>query len=266
MTGIVRRAGQVVQLEVARLQRVVRRGREVGQLPGLAVDDRRRDAAVVEQRGVGGEALLPHQLLVAERALRRRGTRCAGCAGCPPRVGSKPRAHLLSRSSSVATVTVPAFLNSFVDDAAIFPPGNAPLEQAVADHVDHRDEEYADLVGGFVVSDVKIADLAAGGRASAASVETTGRQPRRHRRRRRDRARGHLGLPLGGPVAARRRVRAARRGGPRPQRAAAGPGRRLPRRAARRRGRLRRAADPAAAARRTAGWPRSTSSPRARST
>jgi hypothetical protein len=57
-------------------------------------------------------------------------------------------------------VLIPAFLRSFVDDAAIFPPGNAPLEQAVADHVDHRDEEYADLVGGFVVSDVKVADLA----------------------------------------------------------------------------------------------------------
>ena len=57
-------------------------------------------------------------------------------------------------------MTVPAFLTGFVDDAAIFPPGNAPLEQAVADHVDHRDEEYADLVGGFVVSDVKVADLA----------------------------------------------------------------------------------------------------------
>ncbi len=70
----------------------------------------------------------------------------------------------------MATVTIPAFLNSFVDDAAIFPPGNAPLEQAVADHVDHRDEEYADLVGGFVVSDVKIADLARrGGRAASAS-------------------------------------------------------------------------------------------------
>jgi hypothetical protein len=61
----------------------------------------------------------------------------------------------------VATVSVPSYLTAFVDDAAIFPPGNAPLEQAVADHVDHCDEEYADLVGGFVVSDVKVADLAA---------------------------------------------------------------------------------------------------------
>jgi hypothetical protein len=58
-------------------------------------------------------------------------------------------------------MAVPEFLTAFVDDAAIFPPGNAPLEQAVADHVDHRDEPYAALVGGFVVSDVKVADLAA---------------------------------------------------------------------------------------------------------
>ena len=54
----------------------------------------------------------------------------------------------------------PTYLRGFVDDAAIFPPGNAPLEQAVRDHVAHRSAEYADLVGGFVVSDVKVADLA----------------------------------------------------------------------------------------------------------
>src|SRR4051794_18772327 len=90
---------------------------------------------------------------------RRPGTPCAGCVGHHPRVGSKPRLHLLVSSSSLATMTVPTYLNAFVDDAAIFPPGNAPLEQAVADHVNHREEEYADLVGGFVVSDLKVADL-----------------------------------------------------------------------------------------------------------
>ena len=56
-------------------------------------------------------------------------------------------------------MTVPTYLTAFVDDAAIFPPGNVPLEQAVADHLEHRDEEYADLVGGFVVSDTKVSDL-----------------------------------------------------------------------------------------------------------
>ncbi len=70
----------------------------------------------------------------------------------------------------MATVSIPAYLDSFVDDAAIFPPGNAPLERAVADHVDHRDAEYADLVGGFVVSDVKVADLAEVVSTSSTSV------------------------------------------------------------------------------------------------
>jgi len=55
--------------------------------------------------------------------------------------------------------TVPHWLTDLVDDAAIFPPGNMPLEQAVAEHHGHRSSEYAALVGGFVVSDVKIPDL-----------------------------------------------------------------------------------------------------------
>ena len=46
-----------------------------------------------------------------------------------------------------------------VDDAAIFPPGNLPLAEAVAAHAAHRSAAYADLVGGFVVSDVKLPDL-----------------------------------------------------------------------------------------------------------
>ncbi|MCW2782935.1 MAG: hypothetical protein JWR35_3384 [Marmoricola sp.] len=60
----------------------------------------------------------------------------------------------------MATVTaLPAFLEHFVDDAAIFPPGNVPLEQAVIEHREHLASAYAGLVGGFVVSDVKLPDL-----------------------------------------------------------------------------------------------------------
>lgn len=59
----------------------------------------------------------------------------------------------------MATVTIPAYLAHLVDDAAIFPPGNAPLDRAVAEHLEHRASEYADLVGPFVVSDVKLPDL-----------------------------------------------------------------------------------------------------------
>ncbi len=54
----------------------------------------------------------------------------------------------------------PLWLQAFVDDAAIFPPARTPLEQAVTEHAAHRSSEYAGLVGGFVVSDVKVADLA----------------------------------------------------------------------------------------------------------
>jgi hypothetical protein len=57
-------------------------------------------------------------------------------------------------------MTAPAFLRSFVDDAAIFPPASIDLPQAVAEHRAHRSSEYADVVGGFLVSDVKLADLA----------------------------------------------------------------------------------------------------------
>ncbi len=56
---------------------------------------------------------------------------------------------------------IASFLTALVDDAAIFPPGNVPLDRAVHEHLVHREAEYADLVGGFVVSDVKIADLSA---------------------------------------------------------------------------------------------------------
>ena len=54
----------------------------------------------------------------------------------------------------------PAFLDALVDDAAIFPPGNVPLDQAVKEHREHRAAPYAALVGGFVVSDTRLADLA----------------------------------------------------------------------------------------------------------
>src|SRR5665811_1478158 len=38
--------------------------------PRLGADDRRRDTPVVEQRGVGGEAFLPYQLLAVQASVR----------------------------------------------------------------------------------------------------------------------------------------------------------------------------------------------------
>lgn len=41
-------------------------------------------------------------------------------------------------------------LAGLFDDAALFPPGNAPMEQAVPAHAEHRTAWYADLVGPFL--------------------------------------------------------------------------------------------------------------------
>ena len=55
--------------------------------------------------------------------------------------------------------SVPDSLAAIVDDAAIFPPGNAPLDRAVVDHEAYRTGEIAALVGPFVISDARLTDL-----------------------------------------------------------------------------------------------------------
>ena len=54
---------------------------------------------------------------------------------------------------------IPDWLTGLVDDAAIFPPGNVPLDRAIAEHRLHRTSEYAALLGGFVISDVRLPEL-----------------------------------------------------------------------------------------------------------
>ncbi|WP_310964306.1 hypothetical protein [Nocardioides terrisoli] len=61
--------------------------------------------------------------------------------------------------SSSDTPGTPEFLSEIIDDAAIFPPGNAPLDRAVEDYLARRPEPHGGLVGGFVVSDVKLPEL-----------------------------------------------------------------------------------------------------------
>jgi len=56
---------------------------------------------------------------------------------------------------------VPALFEGMVDDAAVFPPGNAPLDRAVVDHHRHREAWYAGLVGPLVVPASAAADLIA---------------------------------------------------------------------------------------------------------
>ena len=69
---------------------------------------------------------------------------------------------------------VPAEYSALVDDAAIFPPGNAPLPDAVEAFRSHRDEPYADLVGPFVVGDTRLPELVEVlGRGSAEPLPVT---------------------------------------------------------------------------------------------
>ena len=154
---------QPVQLEVPRLERVVRGHGQVRQLPDLAVDDRRRDAAVVEQRGVGGEPLLAHQLLVAERALlvAERGVPLRRDLAdlpvvrhqIPPIIErSRPLCAVLARVTPCRATCHQSSTRpgcDLVDDAAIFPPGNAPLDEAAGRALERRQTCYAGLVGSL---------------------------------------------------------------------------------------------------------------------
>lgn len=56
------------------------------------------------------------------------------------------------------------------DDAAMFPPGNLPLAEAVIAHRRHRSSWYADLVGPLVVPAAALADLAGAGPLDVAVV------------------------------------------------------------------------------------------------
>jgi hypothetical protein len=67
---------------------------------------------------------------------------------------------------------LPDAWRGLVDDAAIFPPGDAPLDAAAADHQARRSQPHADLVGTFVVRDTDIPALKA--TPLALSVVVTG--------------------------------------------------------------------------------------------
>jgi len=64
----------------------------------------------------------------------------------------------------VAPTSEPTFPDAWrglVDDAAIFPPGNADLTEALQAWAARREEWYADLVGSFVVTDTRLGSIPA---------------------------------------------------------------------------------------------------------
>ena len=54
---------------------------------------------------------------------------------------------------------LPDAWRGLVDDAAVFPPGDAPLPEALTAYVGRREEWCADLVGSFVVTDTALPDV-----------------------------------------------------------------------------------------------------------
>jgi hypothetical protein len=77
--------------------------------------------------------------------------------------------------------SLPAAWSGLVDDAAVFPPGDADLPDAVSAYAARRGEWYADLVGPLVVKDTQLADVPTdvpvsvvltGGAGSVAGVAT----------------------------------------------------------------------------------------------
>ncbi|HZB47748.1 MAG TPA: hypothetical protein VE547_01530, partial [Mycobacteriales bacterium] len=54
-----------------------------------------------------------------------------------------------------------ALLAALVDDAALFPPGNAPMRAALAGHREHRRGPHAELVGRFLCPASRLGELQA---------------------------------------------------------------------------------------------------------
>ena len=66
----------------------------------------------------------------------------------------------------------PETFAALVDDAAVFPPGNADLADALAAYADRADAWWSDLVGSFVITDTALGSVPAGVPVSV--VLTTG--------------------------------------------------------------------------------------------
>jgi hypothetical protein len=56
-------------------------------------------------------------------------------------------------------VSVPPLFSGLFDDAALFPPGNAPMAEAITGHARYQREWYADLVARFVCPAGRLAEL-----------------------------------------------------------------------------------------------------------
>jgi hypothetical protein len=81
--------------------------------------------------------------------------------------------------SVVMSIATPTFLRRLIDDAAIFPPGNAPLPVGVREHFAIRRDGRSDVVGPFIVDvdRLQAAALLAREMHSALDVSVVVREP-----------------------------------------------------------------------------------------
>jgi hypothetical protein len=56
-------------------------------------------------------------------------------------------------------VAPPVLFDGWIDDAAMFPPGNASVDEAVGAHLRYRRSWFASLIGPLLVSDLKFAEV-----------------------------------------------------------------------------------------------------------
>ena len=69
---------------------------------------------------------------------------------------------------------IPPLFRRLCDDAALFPPGNAPLDVAVRQHLEYRASPFADLVGPLVVPMDRVTELDLTARMEVTLTASTG--------------------------------------------------------------------------------------------
>ncbi|MFB7674353.1 hypothetical protein ACFC26_23370 [Kitasatospora purpeofusca] len=79
--------------------------------------------------------------------------------------------------AAAGAAVVPPLFQGLFDDAAVFPPGNLPVAEAVPAHLAHRAAPYADAVGPLLCGAGRLGELAAAADAAGATA-TDGTGPR----------------------------------------------------------------------------------------
>ncbi|MFI8568581.1 hypothetical protein ACIGGF_18690 [Rhodococcus sp. NPDC078407] len=69
---------------------------------------------------------------------------------------------------------IPPLFRRLCDDAALFPPGNAPLDVAVQHHLEYRASPFSDLVGPLVVPMDRVTELDLTARIEVTLTASTG--------------------------------------------------------------------------------------------